>query len=248
MKVFIIEDEMMAKANLIKVLTEKFNDIEVIGSAGSVKEAVKWLKNPENNPDVIFMDVELSDGDCFEIFKQVKIKSKVVMTTAYDNYAVKAFEAGSIDYVLKPIDYTALSRAIARCRMSGGFIDMESISKALQKPDEYKQRFIVRINDHIIPLRTSEIAYFYSEEKNTFVVTENGKKYIVDLSLDVISEELDPSAFFRISRGCIIAMNAIKSIVKQLGGRLKIEASPESTFDMTVSRSRVDDFLLWIEK
>ena len=174
------------------------------------------------------------------------------MTTAYDSYALKAFEAGSIDYLLKPIDVTSLKRAVARCRMSGGQVDVEALLKAVgnnQEPKkEYKERYIVRFNDRIVPLMTSNIAYIYSEDKNNYLVTFDEHKYIIDSSLDIIGEELNPTDFFRVSRGCIVSMKAISSIIKQPGGRLRIVATPPTKFEMTVSRSRVDDFLIWLER
>ena len=250
-KVLIVEDEIMAQKSLIRVLTQHFPDMQVVGTTTSVKSTVAWLKEPANNADIIFMDVELSDGVCFEIFRQVNVNAKVIMTTAYDSYALKAFEAGSVDYLLKPIDPAALKRAVARCRMSGGQIDIEALAKAMgsmQEPrKEYKERYIIRFNDRIIPIRTEDIAYVYSEEKNNYLVTFGEKKYIIDSSLDVISEELNPANFFRVSRSCVVSMQAIKSIIKQ-AGRLRIIANPEPSFEMTVSRSRVDDFLEWLEK
>lgn len=247
MKVFIIEDEQMAQASLVRVLKQNFSDIDIVGTVGSVRDAVSWLSVPEHCPDLIFMDVELSDGDCFEIFRQVDIKSKVVMTTAYDSYAVKAFEVNSIDYLLKPIDITSLRRAVARCRMSGGYLDMSALANALKgKSSEYRNRFIVRLNDRIVPVKSSDIAYFYSEEKNVFVVTKDSCRYVMDSSLDLIQEELDPDAFFRVSRGCIVSSSSIVSIVKQ-SGRLKLEISPKPAFDVVVSRSRTDEFLRWLE-
>lgn len=252
MKVLIVEDEIMAQKGLIRSLTQNFNDIEIVGTTNSVKSTVSWLKDPQNSADIIFMDVELSDGICFDIFRQHDIKAKVIMTTAYDSYAIKAFEAGSIDYLLKPIDISALKRAVARCRMSGGVIDAEMMLKALgdmsSNRKDYKERFIVKFNDRIIPLLTEDIAYIFSEEKNNYLVTYDEHRYIIDSSLDVICEELDPERFFRISRSCIIAMKAITSIIKQAGSRLRIIPRPESPFEMTVSRSRVDDFLQWLEK
>ncbi|MBQ6880044.1 MAG: response regulator transcription factor [Bacteroidales bacterium] len=252
MKVLIVEDEIMAQKSLTRVLTQNFPDMEIIGYTSSVKGTVEWLRNPDNVADIIFMDVELSDGECFEIFRQTEIKAKVIMTTAYDSYALKAFEAGSIDYLLKPIDLSALKRAVARCRMSGGQIDVESLLKAVgggtHPKKEYKERYIVRFNDRIVPLLTSNIAYIYSEDKTNYLVTSDDKRYIIDCSLDVISEELNPDEFFRISRSCIISMKSITSIIKQQGGRLRVVAKPEPSFEMTVSRSRVDDFLEWLEK
>ena len=252
MKVLIVEDEIMAQRSLTRVLTQNFPDISIVGCTSSVKGTVEWLNSPSNSADVIFMDVELSDGICFEIFRQVEIKAKVIMTTAYDSYALKAFEAGSIDYLLKPIDPMSLKRAVARCRMSGGHIDVDALLKAVGNQSvqkkEYKERYIVRFNDRIVPLLTSNIAYVYSEDKTNYLVTFDDQHYIVDSSLDVISEELNPEEFFRISRSCIISTKAISSIIKQQGGRLRIIAKPEPSFEMTVSRSRVDDFLTWLER
>ena len=251
MKVLIVEDEIMAQKSLTRVLAQNFSDMDIVGYTDSVKSTVNWLNTPGNSADVIFMDVELSDGVCFEIFRQTEVKAKVIMTTAYDSYALKAFEAGSVDYILKPGDATALKRAVARCRMSGGNLDVEALMKAIGNnapKKEYKERYIIKFNDRIIPLETSNIAYIYSEEKNNYLVTFEDKRYIIDSSLDTVTEDLNPEFFFRISRSCIISMKAIGSIVKQAGGRLRISARPEPGFEMTVSRSRVDDFLTWLEK
>jgi DNA-binding LytR/AlgR family response regulator len=251
MKVLIIEDEIMAQSSLTRLLAQYHPDMDVVGTASSVSGAVAWLKDPANSVDVIFMDVELADGICFEIFRQVDIKAKVIMTTAYDSYALKAFEAGSIDYLLKPVDADALQRAVARVRQSRSNIDVDALMKLIDNTaapkKEYKERYIIRINDRIVPLNISDIAYVYSEEKNNYLVTFDEQRYIIDSSLDVINEDLNPDNFFRISRSCIISMKAIRSIIKQTG-RLRITASPESPFEMTVSRSRVDDFLEWLEK
>lgn len=251
MKVLIVEDEVMAQKSLIRSLTQNFPDMEIVGTTGSVKSTVTWLETPGNSADVIFMDVELSDGVCFEIFRQTDVKAKVIMTTAYDSYAIKAFESGSIDYLLKPIDPSALKRAVARCRMSGGQVDVDSLLNAIggnAPKKEYKERYIIRFNDRIVPLQTENIAYVYSEEKTNWMVTFDEQKYIIDSSLDVIGEDLDPDKFFRISRGCIISLKAIESIIKQAGSRLRIISKPEAPFEMTVSRSRVDDFLVWLER
>ena len=252
MNVLIVEDEIMAQKSLTRVLTQNFPDMNIVGTTTSVKGTVTWLNTPGNSADIIFMDVELSDGVCFEIFRQTEVRPKVIMTTAYDSYALKAFEAGSIDYLLKPVDASALKRAVARCRMSGGGVDVEALLKAIGntgiQQKEYKERYIVRFNDRIIPLEIKNIAYIYSEEKNNYLMTFDGHQYVLDSSLDLVMDELNPELFFRISRSCIIAMTAITSIIKQAGGRLRIVSTPESDMEMTVSRSRVDDFLKWIEK
>lgn len=252
MNVLIVEDELMAQKSLIRVLTQQFPDMTIVGTTSSVKSTVAWLETPENKADVIFMDVELSDGECFEIFRQTQVNAKVIMTTAYDSYALKAFEAGSIDYLLKPVDASALKRAVARCRMSGGSVDVEALMKAIgnrsQPEKEYKERYIIKFNDRIIPLEVSDIAYIYSEEKINYLVTNDNHQFVLDSSLDQAMEELNPECFFRISRSCIMSMKAITTIVKQIGGRLRIIARPDSKIEMMVSRSRVDDFLKWIEK
>lgn len=251
MKVLIVEDEIMAQKSLTRVLMQNFSNLDIVGYTDSVKSTVDWLKKEGNSADIIFMDVELSDGICFEIFRQVEVKAKVIMTTAYDSYALKAFEAGSVDYLLKPVEAAALKRAVARCRMSGGQIDVEALMKALGDSGtrrDYKERYIIRFNDRIVPLETSNIAYIYSEEKNNYLVTFDEQRYIIDSSLDLIVDEFNPEHFFRISRGCIISLKAISSIIKQAGGRLRIVAKPEPGFEMTVSRSRVDDFLKWLER
>ena len=254
MNVLIIEDEIMAQKSLARVLTQNFPDLNIIEYLDSVKGTVEWLRRNGNSIDIIFMDVELSDGVCFEIFKQIEVKAKVIMTTAYDSYALKAFEVGGVDYLLKPIEAESLKRAVARCQRSGDGIDVEALLRMIggeQKsstPKEYKERYIVRFNDRIVPLNVTDIAFIYSEDKNNYLVTFDGQRYIIDSSLDVVCDGLDPHKFFRISRGCVVSMKSIKSIIKQAGGRLKIVSNPDAGFEMTVSRSRVDDFLIWLEK
>ena len=251
MRVLIIEDEIMAQNSLIRVLSQNFPELKVVGTATSVKGAVSWLKDPSNSADIIFMDVELADGVCFEIFRQIEVKAKVIMTTAYDSYALKAFEAGSVDYILKPIELADLKRAVGRCVAKKEGFDYEALAKALgakETKKEYKEKYIVRFNDRIVPLQTANIAFIYSEEKNNYLTTFDGERYIIDSSLDVISDELNPDSFFRISRSCIVNMKAILSIIKQAGGRLLIKSNPPASFEMTVSRSRVEDFLDWLER
>ena len=259
MKVLIIEDEMMARRSLEKMLEANFQDMEIVGECSSVVESVAWLKERPDGADLVFMDVELSDGECFEIFRQVDVRPRVVMTTAYDSYAIKAFETGSIDYLLKPIDSAALKRAVERCRqLSSGEIDTEKILGAIERKDSrpgYKERFLVQFNDKIVPVKTDEIAFFYSEDKNNHVVTHDGSVYIVDSTMDSIFTELDPERFFRISRGSIFAKDAVECVTKLLGGRLRVIPKVKGLSschgispDLTVSRSRAEEFLDWLGK
>ena len=247
MKALIVEDEPRAQRALENLLKANFPDVEVIGRTASVKETVDWLAG--NRPDVIFMDVELADGTCFDIFAQTSVDAQVVMTTAYDNYAVKAFEVNSVDYLLKPVDVEELKRAVSRVEKrlgaGGPRIDFDAVREAIRP----REKFLIRLNDRIVPVSVRDIAYFYSEAKSTFIVTRDGKNYVLDDSLDAIEVGLDPKAFFRISRGAIIAENVIDSASKLLGGRLRLTLAngiPAAT-DLTVSRARADAFLEWLE-
>lgn len=251
MKILIIEDEPMAQASLAKNISRICPDAEICGMTSSVEESVGWLR--VNRADVIFMDVELSDGNCFEIFRQVDVKADVIMTTAYDNYAVKAFEEGSIDYLLKPIGNEALQRALSRVHRDNAAPDWQGIFENMMKARENekrscsKDRFIVRFNDKIVPVKASEIACFFSEDKCNFLVTDNGNCFVVDATLDEIAERLDRERFFRISRSCIVSSGAISSITRLQGGRLRICPSVNVPCELVVSRSRSEDFLNWLE-
>ena len=248
MKALIVEDERMAQTKLAAMLAAGFPDISVEGMTSSVVETVEWLRT--RTPDVIFMDVELQDGDCFEIFRQVKVTSRVIMTTAYDSYAVKAFEAGSIDYLLKPISSEDLERAVSRCRERTRGIDVEALIAALSPAGgqkKYRQRFILRLGDSIIPVDTSDAAFFFSEDKSNYLVTAAGAKYILDSTMEDLEAELDPEEFFRISRSAIVRRGAIKSISRLLSGRLKLVTSPQAPTELVVARARTDDFLKWLE-
>lgn len=249
MRVFIIEDEMPAEINLKRALKHNFDDVEFVGRAHSVTSAVAWLKANGDQPDIIFMDVELSDGMCFEIFKQVDIKAKVIITTAYDSYAIKAFKVNSVDYLLKPIDHRELVDAVMKCRREAEkpFADPASpIASSPNANKEYKQRFAVKIGDKIVIVAVAEIAYFYSEEKTSYIVTRDEKKYIVDFSLDSVMPMLDPHDFFRLSRAYITHIRAIKSVTRHIGGRLKVVLAPKPSECPYVSRVRINEFVRWL--
>ncbi len=251
MNALIIEDEALSRASLARSIQAEFSDITIVGMTGSVEESVAFISS-HPDLDIIFMDVELSDGDCFEIFRRISISAKVIMTTAYDNYAIKAFEAGSIDYLLKPIDREALRRAVGRCRrLNDSKIRhlIDAISAPAARPAQScRQRIIVRLNDRIIPIRTDDIAYIYSEDKDNYLITKDNSRFIIDSSLDEFYAELPNDSFFKISRSCIVSMDAIGSITKLTGGRLQISAAPKPPFDMIVSRLRSEEFLSWLER
>lgn len=252
MNVLIIEDELVAQQALVRSLTTNFDDIRIVGVLDSVDKSVSWLENCQSYPDVIFMDVELSDGKCFDIFERTKINCPVIIVTAYNNYAIKAFEVNSIDYLLKPVSVADLARALERCRnrqiKSAENIDIEALRAAISsEARRYKQRYLLRYNDKIVMVETANIAYFYSEDGCTYLMTLAGEKYLMDNSLDTISKELNPANFFRISRSCIVSDKAVGNVAKRLGNRIKLTLKPASDIDSFVSRSKTADFLTWLE-
>ena len=249
---FIIEDEPRAQHILQNLLAAEFPEITILGFAASVVTSVEWLKahdgsNPElPAPDIIFMDVELQDGNSFQIFDKVDVKGQVIMTTAYDSYAVKAFEVNSLDYLLKPIEPEDLRRAVSRAEASK--LDGPAPPQASSVPP--REKYLIRLNDRIVPLKAREIAFFYSEAKNSYVVRSDGTSFILDESLDTIEQQMDPRRFFRISRSCIIAEDAVDSVTKLVGSRLRVlpNVKFKGNLDLTVSRARVDAFLDWLQE
>lgn len=258
--VLIVEDELPAQANLRRALERRFDDLQIVGMQSSVRGTLEWLNNPANRADIIFMDVELSDGMCFDIFSQYDVQAKVVITTAFDNYAVRAFRINSIDYLLKPIDPEELAAAVERCRNAlkaeraatdapAPALDIEALKSALTGGGEttYRKRFVVRFGDRLSVIDTTQVAYFYAEDKSTHLVTSEGRRYILDQSLDQLSEEISPADFFRISRNCTVSVRAIAGISKHPSNRLKVNLIPKPDFEVFVSRSRTTDFMTWLE-
>ena len=253
-KILIVEDEIPAQINLKKLIDKHCTNSVVVSTLSSVRSTIKWLEDNPDGADVIFMDVELSDGVCFDIFDKVSVNTQVVITTAYDNYAVKAFRINSTDYLLKPIldsDFVmAWERCVERIEQSATpnmETLMDAISKVGSKGKEYKKRFIVKAGEKIIIIPVEDIAYCYSEEKSTYAVNFAGTRRLLDYSLDMVQDMLDPGCFFRVSRSCIVSINAIENISKHLGTRLKLQLNPRTEEDVVVSRSRTSDFLLWLD-
>ena len=254
MKTIIIEDEKPA-ARLLQRKLEKL-DIEVGVMLHSVEEALDWFSKNEH-PDLIFLDIQLSDGLSFEIFEKVEIKSAVIFTTAYDEYALRAFKLNSIDYLLKPIDEDDLEIAVAKFKslmpkqelqtQSLG-IDFEQIKKMLTNPFEknYKKRFTVKIGQHLKVISIDEIECFFSENKGTYIHTFDNRNYLIECTLELLEQELDPGDFFRISRKFIIPLKAIKEIVVYSNSRLKVILPSFKEEDVIVSREKVSDFKTWI--
>lgn len=250
MTTIIIEDEKPA-ARLLQRKLEKLN-VEVGVLLHSVEESIDWFSRNEH-PDLIFLDIQLSDGLSFEIFEKVEIKSAIIFTTAYDEYALRAFKLNSIDYLLKPIDEEDLEFAVdkfqARIPKKESLkIDFEEIKKMLSNPFEknYKKRFTVKIGQHLKVISTDEVECFFSENKGTYIHTFDNRNYLVECTLEILEQELDPNHFYRISRKFIISINAIKEIVLFSNSRLKVVLPSYSDEDVIVSREKVAHFKEWL--
>ncbi|SHM25084.1 LytR/AlgR family response regulator transcription factor [Flavobacterium xanthum] len=254
MTTIIIEDEKPA-ARLLQRKLEKLN-IQVGVMLHSVEEALEWFSKNEH-PDLIFLDIQLSDGLSFEIFEKVAIKSAVIFTTAYDEYALRAFKLNSIDYLLKPIDEDDLEIAVAKFKSllpkqelqsQNLGIDFEQIKRMLTNPFEknYKKRFTVKIGQHLKVISIEEIECFFSENKGTYLHTFDNRNYLIECTLELLEQELDPADFFRISRKFIIPLKAIKEIVVYSNSRLKVILPSYKEEEVIVSREKVSDFKTWI--
>ena len=253
--VLIVEDEIPAQITLKKLIDKCCPNSRIVMTSGSVRQTVKWLEENPDGADVIFMDVELSDGICFEIFERLNITQHVIITTAYDNYAINAFKVNSVDYLLKPIVEQDLQRAWNRCmeRLESRLAnDMERLLNIMSRGNndmnkEYKKRFTVKTGEKISIIPVDEIAYCYSKDKSTYAVNRIGTPRLLDYSLDTVQEMLDPKIFFRISRSYIVSINAIENISKYLSTRLKLQITPHTDDEVVVSRSRTSDFLEWLD-
>lgn len=250
MKILIIEDEKPA-ARLLQRKLEKL-DLQVDTLLHSVEESLQWFQE-NKHPDLIFLDIQLSDGLSFEIFEQIEIKSAIIFTTAYDEYALRAFKLNSIDYLLKPIDDDDLSVAITKFKnqfqkSSLSSLDFEAIRRMLVNPVErtYKQRFTIKIGEHLKMISIDEIECIYSENKGTYLHTVDNRDYLIDGTLDSLEKELHPQHFFRVSRKFIIPLKSIKDILVYSNSRLKVVLPTYKEDEIIVSRERVNDFKEWL--
>ena len=251
MKVIIIEDEKPSARRLQRML-ENLN-IKAETLLHSVEESIAWFKE-NDHPDLIFLDIQLSDGLSFEIFESVEIKSAVIFTTAYDEYALQAFKLNSIDYLLKPIDEAELEKAIHKYqeRMPQNqavTLDFNDIKNLLVNPIErvYKKRFSVKVGQHLKLINIDDIECFYSENKGTYAYTSDGRNYLLDTTLELLEPELEPQVFFRISRKFFVNINAIKDMIHYTNSRLQIKLNTFDDQEVIVARERVKDFKDWLQ-
>jgi two-component system response regulator LytT len=250
MNVLIIEDEKPA-ARLLQRKLQKLG-LEAETMLHSVEEAIAWFSNNQH-PDLIFLDIQLSDGLSFEIFEAIPINSAVIFTTAYDEYALRAFKLNSIDYLLKPIDEDDLETAVNKYRQNRPqpqnlTVDFEQIRHMLINPAEktYKKRFTIKMGQHLKMVNVEDAECFYSENKGTYIHTADNRDYLLECTLEQLENELDPTEFFRVSRKFIISMKAIKDIVVYTNSRLKVILPTYKEDEVIVSRERVNDFKEWL--
>lgn len=250
MKVLIIEDESIAANRLEEILKSIDIECDVLAKIGSVQESVRWLTN--HTADLIFLDIQLSDGLSFSIFEHVKIDTPVIFTTAYDQYAIKAFQLNSIAYLLKPINRKMLEESLQKFKtMRKSFsVDVETLLATFSsQTQEYKERFLIRIGDIMKKVNCDNVAYIYAMDKSVYIVTFNNKKFPIDYSLDSLERELDPTIFFRINRGLIVNIESIENMLVWTRSRIKLELKPtvgRNSPDTIVSTSRSQDFKNWM--
>ncbi|MGK0414295.1 MAG: two-component system response regulator LytT [Polaribacter sp.] len=246
MKALIIEDELPSARRLERLLQDF--EIEILEKLTSIKSSVVWFQN-NHQPDIIFLDIQLSDGLCFEIFKHVKITSKIIFTTAFSNYSIKAFDYNSISYLLKPIQKESLENAILKAqKVLQKETDLEQFKELLTnyKLAIYKESFTVKIGKKIKILNAKEICCFYSFENATYLKTDVSN-YVIHQSLTNLETDLNPNEFFRVNRTFIIQKKAIKEIIQYSNSRLKLMLHSFKDSEIIVSRERVKDFKMWIE-
>ena len=257
MKVLIIEDEQFAQNELKRLISSLDPDIEVLDCLESIEESIDWLKS-HDEPDLIFLDVQLSDGLSFEIFQQVEIKTPIIFTTAFDQYAMQAFKLNSIDYLMKPIEKDELEQAMekyqdlhgAEAKKEDTSFDPQKIQQLLEMSlsKEYKKRFIIKTGDKLRHVSVEDIAYFYSEDDYTYLVARENAKFIIGFKLDELVNLLDPNDFFRLSRKYISNIHSVKLVNKYFNSRLEVVLEPPTKDQILISRVRVPEFMEWLEK
>jgi two-component system response regulator LytT len=255
MKVLIVEDEELASKKLIKTLEAVEPGAEVVGITDSVESTVEWLKgNPA--PELILIDIELTDGQSFEIFNQHEVESTVIFTTSYDEHALRAFKVNSIDYLLKPVQKDELAGAIAKFRKLSSLgsaqsaVNFDRLIAGLQeiKQKSYRKRFLVKNLQRLVSVNIEDIAYFYSDDRLNFFKTFDDKRYIVDYTMDELEAMVDPESFFRINRAFFVSAESILQIHDYFGHRLALHLRPTIDKESIVSREKVADFKLWLGK
>jgi two-component system, LytTR family, response regulator len=254
MKVIIVEDEVPAAEKLERYLQKYDANIQVVAKFDSVSTSVSWLRGNQESVDLIFMDIQLIDGLSFQIFQQVQVKKPVIFTTAFNEFALDAFKVNSIDYLLKPITFTDLSSGLKkfetlRQQFQGSVDQSEKVEQAFStmKTKEYKNRFMVKLGEHIRSITSDQISIFYADGRDVYLVTTQGRKFIIDYTLEALEDILDPALFFRLNRTFILNINGIKDVLVYSNSRLKITLTQDFDKEIIVSREKVGEFKEWFD-
>ncbi|MCD8179709.1 MAG: LytTR family DNA-binding domain-containing protein [Tannerellaceae bacterium] len=251
MKILIIEDEVIAAQNLMRMLREIRSDFEILTVLQTIKDSVEWFNNhPE--PELLFMDIHLADGSSFSIFDKVEIEYPIIFTTAYDEYSLSAFEVNGIDYLLKPINRTRLTKAISKFERFGKKYNTDNLRDIIEsiavKENRYRSHFLIPHRDKLIPLPVQNIAYACAEMKTARIFTFDGQDYPLDFSLEELMKNLDKEAFFRANRQYIISRHAIKDFTIWFSGKLTVNLTIPVSEKILVSKARVPEFKAWFTR
>jgi DNA-binding LytR/AlgR family response regulator len=253
MKILIIEDEPQAAQRIEKLVLSLVPEGEIVGQADTVKKAVQWFRN-NPAPDLTLMDIQLADGISFQIFEQCEVKSPIIFTTAYDEYALKAFKVNSVDYILKPVDKDELKAALGKLKGFTASTDqtrqmLDNISEAVNMlMKKHKSRFVIKVGEHLKTIDVSAIRYFFSQDKATFCVTDDQRNFVLDYTLEQLEEMIDPRNFFRINRKYLISASAIQDIIHYTNSRLRLVLRASQDNDIIVARERVQEFKDWLDR
>ncbi len=251
MKVLIVEDEKLSRERLGELIHQYNPQIEILGETDSIEDTVNFLRSQEH-PDLLFFDIQLADGLSFEIFKLISVSKPVIFTTAYDQYALKAFEVNSLDYLIKPISYEKLQQALDKYRQLKGELNSDFTAELTQallsQKNAYKERFLVKLGRKLFYKMVSEIGYFQAEGKIVYLVeNSSGRKYLIDHTLDELSNRLlDPSKYFRINRSFIISIESVAEIEPYSQQRLLVKLNQSHPHDLVVSREKATSFKAWL--
>ncbi len=252
MRILIVEDEPLAAAQLAAHISALRPDAQIVSVCDTVKAVVAWMDSNEA-PDLAFFDIQLGDGLSFEIFERIDSRVPVIFTTAFNEYAIRAFKVNSIDYLLKPVDRNELEQALSKfeqlSKPEPSTISPAIISEIVNSlgKKNYKERFLVKVGAHLRIIETSEILYFYSFEKGTYAKLNDGKDYLLDQTLELIEGMIDPAQYFRINRKHLVALKAITDVVAYSNSRLKLKVKHPNEDDFLVAREKVKEFKNWLE-
>jgi DNA-binding LytR/AlgR family response regulator len=254
MNILIVEDEALLAKKLQNLVLRLEPNAHIVGVTNSIESTTAWLKT-NAAPDLILMDIELADGQSFEIFQQAKVTSPVIFTTAYDEYALKAFKVNSIDYLLKPIKEEELSKALEKYKtwfvQKGApalSLDINGLLQTLQQQsnNNYKDRFLVKQGQKFLPIDVNDIAYFFTKNSINYIQTKDNKKFLVDYTLDEIESSLQPKTFFRANRQIILSVSSVITVHAWFNGKLKVDVKPATDEGVVVSREKANEFKLWL--